>query len=375
MLIRRLIQQTIEKNLFSGRAIVIYGPRQSGKTTLIQEIQKKYGTKSIYLNCDEPDIRSHLTNITSTAIKDLIGDNKIIFLDEAQRVENIGLTIKLAVDNFPYKQIVATGSSSFDLSNKISEPLTGRKYEYYLYPLSLEELFFAKEKIEIQRTIETRMIYGMYPHIVTHPDKAESNIKEIAKSYLYQDVLQYQQIKNSDILHKLLQALALQIGQEVSYNELANTLGIDKKTVSRYIDLLEKSFVITSLKPFSRNLRSELTKMRKIYFWDTGVRNAVIRNFNPLYLRQDVGSLWENLMIVERLKYNLNHSKEKNMYFWRTHQQQEIDYIEEERVLNGYEFKWGKKLSKCPKSWSVTYPGSTYQVINQDNYLPFVGVN
>jgi len=376
MIIKRLIQPEIEKNLFLGRAIIIYGPRQSGKTTLIREVQKNHPQASKYLNCDEPDIRRQLTNVTSTQIKELIGDSKIIFIDEAQRIENVGLTLKLMVDNFPEKQVIATGSSSFDLSNKISEPLTGRKYEYYLYPFSLEELFSSGQQIEIQRLLETRIIFGMYPNIVNHLDRAKANIKEIAKSYLFQDVLQYQQVKNSDILQKLLQALALQIGQEVSYSELANSLNIDKKTVGRYVDLLEKSFVITTLKPFSRNLRSELTKMKKIYFWDTGVRNALIQNLNPLSLRQDTGALWENFLIIERLKYNLNHSLEKNIYFWRTWEQREIDLIEETGgKLHGFELKWGKKRSKCPKSWKVAYPESTYEVINQDNYLPFVGIS
>jgi len=375
MIIRRLIQSNVEKKLFKKKAIVIYGPRQSGKTTLIREIQKQYKNSALYLNCDEPDIRLALTNCTSTKLKDLIGEKKIVFIDEAQRVENIGLTIKLAVDNFPKIQFVATGSSSFDLSNKISEPLTGRKYEFYLFPFALEELSSIYSPLEIKRNIEKELIFGMYPDVILRTNEAETIIKEISISYLYQDVLQYQQIKNSDILQKLLQALALQIGKEVSYNELANLLNIDKKTVGRYVDLLEKSYVIFPLKPFSRNLRSELIKMRKIYFWDLGVRNALINNFNPFNLRTDTGEIWENFLIMERIKHNYNHGLNKNIYFWRTHQQQEIDYIEDQGgILHGFEFKWSKKQAKCPIIWKNTYQNSTFTTINQENYLPFVGV-
>lgn len=371
-IIKRKIQENIENNLFKGKIIIIYGARQTGKTTLVQEIQKKYPNDSYYLNCDEPDIREALTDKTSTEIKDFFGGKKLIIIDEAQRVKNIGLTLKLIADNFPSCQIIATGSSSFDLSNKISEPLTGRKIEYFLYPFSLEELRTIYSDLEINRLLERRLVFGMYPEIVLNGD-AERKIKDIAKSYTYKDILQYQNIKNPEALEKLLQALALQIGNEVSYNELANTVSVEKNTIINYLRILEKAFIIFKLPPFSRNLRNELKKLRKIYFFDTGIRNALINNFNPLNLRQDTGALWENFIISERIKYNNNHNLNKNIYFWRTRQKQEIDYLEESGGrLAAFEFKWRKEKLKKFKTFLAAYPGSTIELVNRDNFKKFI---
>ena len=371
MPIIRKIQKNIEEKMFKGKIIVIYGARQVGKTTLIQEIKKKNSKDSVYFNCDEPDVRMALTNKTSTELKLFLGNKKLILLDEAQRVKNIGLTLKLIIDNFPKIQIIATGSSSFDLSNKIVEPLTGRKYEFYLYPFSLEELKQIYSELELNRILEKRMIFGMYPEIVDTNSK--EILKSIAKSYLYKDVLQYQDIRNPEILEKLLQALALQIGNEVSYNELADMIGINKNTVANYIQILEKAFIIFRLNPYSKNLRNELKKLRKIYFYDTGIRNVLINNLNPLNLRQDIGSLWENFMISERLKYNSNNNKDKQVYFWRTLQQQEIDYIEEYNgKLSGFELKWKKDKFKKNQTFLNAYKGSSIELINKDNYKSFV---
>lgn len=374
--IKRTLQKNIEKSLFKEKIIIIYGARQVGKTTLVKEIQKKYNSRnndSIYLNCDEIDVRQALTDKTSTEIKAFLGNNKLAIIDEAQRVKNIGITLKLIADNFPFIQIIATGSSSLDLSNEIAEPLTGRKYEFHLYPFAIEELKSIYKETEISRLIERRIIFGMYPEITLNDSDAFKNLKNITDSYLYKDILQYQNIKNPEILNKLLQALALQIGNEVSYNELSNTVGIDKKTVSNYIQLLEKSFVIFKLRPFSRNLRTELKKLRKIYFYDTGIRNALINNFNPLNLRQDTGALWENFAISERIKYNGNHDKIKNIYFWRTHNQKEIDYVEESAgKLSGYEFKWNKNKFSKPKEFLETYKNSSIELINKNNYQKFL---
>jgi len=371
--IPRHIESRINKLLFKGKAVILYGARQVGKTTLLRRLQESRPERSIYLNCDEPDIRQSLTNATSAEIKALFGKASIVFLDEAQRVNNIGLSLKLAVDNFPDIQVIATGSSSFELSDSISEPLTGRKFELQLFPFCVEELRHDHSNLEIQRLLEHRMLYGMYPEIAQNYGEELDLLKEIARSYLYKDVLQYQHIKNPEILEKLLQALALQISNEVSYNELAILLGIDKKTVASYVRILEQAFIIFPLRPFSRNLRNELKKLRKIYFIDTGIRNALINNFNPMSLRQDAGALWENFMISERLKINGNQNRAVDMYFWRTHQQQEIDLIEDSGGrLTGFEFKWGKKKSRVPKLFQKTYPDSTVVPVMPSNFSEFV---
>jgi predicted AAA+ superfamily ATPase len=353
--------------------VIIYGARQVGKTTLAKEIQKRYLKDSAYFNCDEMDIRQALTGKTSTELKAFLGNAKLIILDEAQRVKNIGLTLKLLADNFPRMQIIATGSSSFELSNEIAEPLTGRKTEFYLYPFSIEELKTIYSELEINRILERRIVFGMYPEIVQNGTDAEEQLKSLARSYTYKDILQYQNIKNPEVLEKLIQALALQIGCEVSYNELANLVGVDKNTVASYIQILEKAFIIFRLRPFSRNLRNELKKLRKIYFYDTGIRNALINNLNPLELRQDTGALWENFMISERIKYNNNNKRDVNIYFWRTLAKQEVDYIEESRgSLAGAEFKWKKDKFKIPKAFSDAYPGSAVELVNRENYAKFV---
>lgn len=372
-LVKRTITTAVEKSLFKGKIIIIYGARQVGKTTLVKQIQEKYAGDASYYNCDEPDVRLALSDKTSTEIKLFLGNKKLIILDEAQRVKNIGLTLKLIIDNFPKTQIIATGSSSFDLSNKISEPLTGRKNEFYLYPFSLSELALIYSDLELGRLLERRMIFGMYPEIVFSREDTEKKLKSIAQSYAYKDVLQYQNIRNPEVLEKLLQALALQIGNEVSYNELSNIIGIDKNTVANYINILEKAFIIFRLNPFSRNIRNELKKLRKIYFYDNGVRNALINNFNAVELRQDVGSLWENFMISERLKYNNNYGKDKKIYFWRTIEKQEIDYLEEySGRLQGYEFKWRKDRFREPKIFLNAYAGSSIKLINKSNYKDFL---
>jgi hypothetical protein len=326
------------------------------------------------LNCDEPDVREAITDASSVEIKSFIGDKKLVFLDEAQRVKNIGLSLKLMAENFPGIQVVATGSSSFDLSNQISEPLTGRKYEFLIYPFSMQELSTGQSEADINRSLENRMIFGMYPEVATKSGEEQKEaLKSIAKSYLYKDVLQYQNIKNPDVLEKLLQALALQMGNEVSYGELAEVIGVDKKTVISYVDILEKAFIIFQLKPFSRNLRNELKKLRKIYFFDNGIRNALVNNFNPISLRQDIGSLWENFMISERVKFNNNNNIDNNIYFWRTHDKKEIDYIEDRGgKLYAFEFKWKKDKTKEPKIFLESYKNSEFEVINSNNYQKFV---
>ncbi len=379
MLFKRTIQKYIEKYLFNNKIIVIYGARQVGKTTLLKILEKKYqDKKSLFLNCDMPDVREKLFNVTDTDLKKLFGQAEIIFIDEAQRVKNIGLTLKIAIDYFPRKQLIVTGSSSFDLSNKINEPLTGRKYEFYLYPLSLEEITPTLSSLERSRLLKQWLTYGLYPDIINRPDQTEFTLNNLIQGALYKDVLEYQNLKKSELLLKLLQALAFQIGQEVSYSELANALKTNKATIERYIRLLEQAFIIYHLPPFSRNLRNELKKMRKIYFYDVGIRNALINAYGPIDLRPDIGVLWENFLLSERIKYNRNHQQFINSYFWRTHQQQEIDYLEEKNMrLSAFEFKWNPKKTrtKPPQSFIRAYPNTPFQTITPDNYEKFIGLN
>lgn len=375
MLFTRLIEREVEKKLFLGKVVIVYGARRVGKTTLVKNILGKYPENSLYLNCDEPDVRQALTNKTSTELLAYIGQPKLVVIDEAQRVQNIGLTLKLLVDNAPKIQIIATGSSSFDLANKINEPLTGRSFFFELPPLFLLETSNASNSsVEINRLLENRLIYGLYPEVVVKPSLATEILRGFYKNYLYKDILDYQGIKNPDLLEKLLSALALQVSNEVSFTELANLVGIDQKTIATYIRILEQIFVIFRLPPLSRNLRKEINKSRKIYFWDTGIRNTVINNFNPLSLRSDTGQLWENFIIAERQKRNLILQKVPNRYFWRTWSKSEIDYIEEEGgILSAYEIKWQKKAS-VPKLFSKTYPNSTWELINKTNFLDFLQI-
>jgi len=373
MIITRRIQIDVEKALFKGKIVVLYGARQVGKTTLVKEIIEKYKNDALYLNCDELDIRNALTDKTSTELKSFMGSRRLVVIDEAQRVKNIGLTLKLIVDNFPETQVIATGSSSFELSGKISEPLTGRKIEFYLYPFSIEELSQIYSPLEMNRLLEERLIFGMYPGIVFAGPDREKLMRELATSYSYKDVLTYQDIRNPELLEKLLQALALQIGKEVSYVELARLLGVNKITIENYIRILEQAYIIFRVGPFSRNIRNELKKKRKIYFYDLGLRNALINNLNPISLRQDVGGLWENFMVVERVKKNNNLGISANIYFWRTTDGKEIDYIEDSRgVLSGFEFKWQKNNFSVPQKFLDTYLGSTIKLINHHNYLDFL---
>ena len=373
-MIKRAIYQQIIKNLFKGKAIVITGPRQVGKTTLLQAIMKESERKVLYLNCDEPDIRPMLENASSTSLKALVGDNALILIDEAQRVKNIGLTLKLLVDNFKEIQIIATGSSALELANEINEPLTGRKREYHLYPFSTAEMVANSSVIQETRLLEQRMIYGFYPDIVNSPAEAQANLLDLGNNYLYKDVLSLQDVRKPALLERLLVVLALQIGNEISYTEIGQTIGADNKTIDRYVELLEKCFVVFQLGGFSRNLRNEIKKGKKIYFYDNGIRNAIIKNFSPLSLRQDTGALWENFLVSERKKANHYANHYVNSYFWRTHQQQEIDMIEETGgKLYAWEFKWNEKAKvKIPASFMEAYPGSITGTVNRQSYMEFL---
>jgi predicted AAA+ superfamily ATPase len=376
MYIQRAIEKIIKKSLFQGKIIILYGARQVGKTTLVKKLAEEIGKPYGYFNCDELDVLSQFQNANnSLALRQLIGSQKLIVIDEAQRLKNIGLKLKLLIDNYPEKQIIATGSSSFDLSNEINEPLTGRNFEFWLFPLALKEIIKGIKKIELERKLENLLIYGSYPEIyqLESIEEKSQRIKYLASNYLYKDILKFNNIKNSEIILKLLQALALQIGNEVSYNELANLVGVSKQTIASYINLLEKAFIVFRLSPYSRNLRKELGKLRKIYFLDLGIRNAIINNQNPLNLRDDLGKLWENFVIAEKYKQQFGQGFKTNYYFWRTYDQQEVDLVESKGgCLFGWEIKWTKKQKKPPKAWVENYKNATWQTINRKNYSKFL---
>lgn len=374
-MITRKLQSIIEDKIFKGKAIVIVGARQVGKSTLLNMILDKQNEQVLRLNCDEPEVRELLLNTNIRELRLTIGNNKIVMIDEAQRVKNIGITLKLITDNFPDVQLLVTGSSSFDLQNKLNEPLTGRKYEYHLYPVSTGELLDSHGLLSVRQTLESRLIYGSYPEIISHPNEAKELLMNISGSYLYKDLLSLEGIRRPVLLEKLLTALALQVCSEVSYNELAQTVGSDNKTVEKYIDLLEKCYVIFKLNGFSRNLRTELKKSKKIYFYDNGIRNAIIQNFAPMSIRQDCGALWENFIISERIKANQYSGKYARSYFWRTTGQQEIDYIEEsDGEFTLFEMKWNPKRAntKFPVSFLETYNVKEKAVITPENWISFL---
>ena len=355
------------------KVIVLLGARQVGKTTLLSELRDG-ADKVLSLNCDNVDDILSLEGKTSTELQHLLSPYELAFIDEAQRVKNIGLTLKMIGDLKLETQVVVTGSSSLDMADEINEPATGRLIEYNLFPFSLSELAATTSEREEKRLLDSRMIYGLYPEVVTEPDDAKRTLMTLTNNYLYKDLFAYKGIKKPDLIQKLVRALALQLGNEVSYNELSNLLGVDKGTVETYINLLEKCFVVFRLDSFSRNLRNEIKKGKKIYFYDNGVRNAVLSNFAPLELRSDIGALWENLMVSERVKRNSYSGNFVQLFFWRTHEQQEIDLIEEQDgMLHAFEFKWnGKAKNKPPKTFPEAYPNSTYEVITPENFWEFV---
>ncbi len=357
----------------TGKAIILMGARQVGKTTLLSSLFPN-NDEILWLNGDEADVRSLFENITSTRLKAIIGTKKVVVIDEAQRIEDIGMKLKLITDNIPEVQLVATGSSSFDLANKVNEPLTGRKWEYKMFPLSFAEMTNHHGLLDEKRLIPHRLIYGYYPDVVTHTGEEKEILKQLSDSYLYKDVLMWEQIKKPDKILKLLQALALQVGSQVSYNELAQLCGLDSKTVEKYIILLEQTFVIFRLGSFSRNLRNELKRSRKIYFYDNGIRNALIANFSQIENRSDIGALWENFLISERMKNNHYNGKWCNSWFWRTTKGQEIDYLEEEDGhISAFEFKWNEKTKiKQPKLFMDTYEDCHFKVIHKENVEEFL---
>ena len=372
-MIKRIIEDKILSDFRRKKVIVILGARQVGKTTMLSALHET-GQNVLFLNCDNIDDVMLLEGKTSTELKYLLSSYDIAYIDEAQRIKNIGLTLKIIGDLKLDTQVIVTGSSSLDMANEINEPATGRLLEYNPFPFSLVELANVSSEREEKRLLEQRMIYGLYPEVVNEPTDAKRTLMSLTNNYLYKDLFSYKGIKKPDIIQKLVRALALQLGSEVSYNELSQLLGVDKGTIENYINLLEKCFVIFRLDSFSRNMRNEIKKGKKIYFYDNGIRNAVISNFAPMALRTDAGALWENLMVSERIKRNSYSSNFANLYFWRTHEQQEIDLIEEEDgQLRAFEFKWNPNAkSTIPKTFTQNYQNSTYEVITPDNFWMFV---
>lgn len=367
-MITRSIEQRIRKQLFGGRAIVIMGARRVGKTTLFRQLLESEDNV-LWMSGDEPDVRGLFENITSTRLKAIIGNARLVVIDEAQRITDIGIKLKLITDQMPEVQLLASGSSSFDLANKINEPLTGRKWEYKLFPLSFAELVGETNLLEEKRMIPHRMVYGSYPDVVTHQGDEIAILRELTQSYLYKDILEFDKIHKPDKLAKLLQALAYQIGSEVSFNELAQLCDLDAKTIANYVTILEQAYIIFRLGSFSRNLRNELKSSRKIFFYDNGIRNAIIGNFSQVENRDDAGALFENYVIAECVKRKEYTGDYAKSWFWRNTNRQEIDYIEEkDGQLNAFELKWNpKRKCSAPLSFRNAYPNASFTVIHHDN--------
>jgi predicted AAA+ superfamily ATPase len=352
---------------------LLTGARQVGKTTLLKYLFQNI-SDVLWMNGDEPDIRSLFENISSTRLKSVLGEKKYVVIDEAQRISDIGLKLKLITDQMPEIQLIVTGSSSLDLANNLNEPLTGRKWEYKMYPLSFGEMVTHHGLLEEKRLISHRLVYGYYPDVVNHPGSEKEILKQLSDSYLYKDILMWEQIKRPEKLLKLLQALAFQVSSQVSYNELGQLCGLDSKTIEKYILLLEQCYIIFRLGSFSRNLRNELKNSKKIYFYDNGIRNALIADFNIAEQRMDVGALWENFLVSERKKQLEYAMLWRNSWFWRTVSQNEIDYIEEgDGQIQAFEFKWNPKTKyKLPKSFAESYPHATFQVVHPENVEAFL---
>ena len=372
-MIERLLYKTIENKLFVGKIIILTGARQVGKTTLLKQLlRQKEGV--LWLNGDELQVQNLFANASADRLLSEFGDNKIVILDEAQRIENIGLRLKLIADSDSDIQAIATGSSAFELANKVNEPLTGRKWEYQMFPLSFGEMVAHHGKLKEMRMLPRRIVYGYYPEVVTNDGNEVEILKLLTDAYLYKDILSWESIKYPDKLQTLLRALAYQIGSQVSYNELSQMCSMDSKTVERYINLLEQCYIIFRLPSFSRNLRHELKSSRKIYFYDNGIRNALIADYRAPEVRQDMGALWENFVIAERMKSNEYYRRWVNRYFWRTKQQQEIDYLEEGGgKLHAYEMKWSPRAkASITKTFTEAYPNTDFQVITPENIADFL---
>lgn len=374
--LQRTCQGEIVSKLFKGKAILIYGPRQSGKTTLVKQIIEKQSFDPVILNGDDDMDAALFETVTMSRWQQILGNKKCVFIDEGQKIKNIGRGIKLLVDARSDVQVIVTGSSSFELATQTEEPLTGRKYEYHLYPLTFAELSEHFGFLEERKKLELRLIYGSYPEVAMHEDSMKEILKLVSQSYLYKDLFQYEGIRKPQVLEKLLKALALQCGNEVSTNELSALLGVSRTLIDSYLKLLVQAFIIFPLNSYSTNLRNELKKSQKYYFWDNGIRNAVLSDFTPVVQREDTGALWENYLVSERLKKNAYLSSEANPYFWRTADQMEVDFLEVQgKKIEAYEFKWNPdKKSRVSRAFTNRYPEAIVKTITPENYDDFLGI-
>ena len=373
--IARTLQAKIEERLAPGKAVLIYGARRVGKTILLKEIFNKIEGKKMLLIGEDMDVQNMLQNRSVHHYRQLFEGMNLLAIDEAQSIPEIGSVIQLIIDEIPHIQVIATGSSSFDLLNKIGEPLVGRASQFLLTPFSIREIAQKQNGMELRQNLENRIVYGSYPEVVgmTSNTMKEEYLRDIVNAYLLKDILAIDGLRNTAKMNRLLQLVAFQIGSEVSYEELGKQLGMHRETVEKYLDLLSKVFVVYKLGAFSRNMRKEVSKAGKWYFYDNGIRNAIIGDFKDANSRMDMGKLWENFFITEKLKDNQNHLLHCQFHFWRTYDQQEIDLIEEKNeVINAYEMKWGKKLPKAPAGFMKTYTGADFNVVNPDNYLEFL---
>lgn len=373
-MISRIIESSIIKRMDKEKVILIFGARQVGKTTLLKKITNKTDAKTVWLNADDSIVQSLFEKFSIHSFKSYIGNPGLVVIDEAQQLNDIGRCLKQLIDSGISYQLLVSGSSAFELRNKTSEPLTGRKWEYHLSPFSFREMADETNPLTEMQKLPLRLLYGMYPEVVTHEGDELQRLQLLMDSYLYKDVLMWQGLKKPEKIIQLLKALALQVGNEVNYNELSRLLKIDRETVEKYITILEQTYIIFRLPSFSANLRKELTKSRKIYFTDNGIRNILLGDFRPIGARQDIGVLWENFIISELWKKELNNMLSSKFYFWRTSDQQEIDLIiEKNGMLNTYEVKWNSKAkARLSKTFSNNYPNSTFDVINNENFVEFL---
>lgn len=376
MYIKRIIAEKIAERMQPNRAVLIFGARRVGKTMLIKQITDGFAGKTMMLNGDDMDIQALLGDSSIANYQRLFSDVELLVIDEAQNIPDIGKKLKLIVDEIPGIKVIASGSSSFDLKNKTGEPLVGRATQFFLTPFSQAELSQTENVLDTRRNIETRLIYGSYPDVVLAKSNVirEEYLRDLVDAYLLKDILSIDGLKNSSKMRDLLRLLSYQTGSEVSYNELGRQTGMSRNTVERYLDLLSKVYVIYRIGGFSRNLRKEVAKAGKWYFYDLGVRNAVINNFSPLAIRQDTGAIWENYIISERMKRNYNLRLNHELFFWKTYDRQEIDLVESasDMSLEAFEIKWGDKHPKCPVAFANAYPDATFTVLNRDNYIDYL---